>query len=291
MLFRSSGATPFDVIGTYQATKAGTAMTAPGITTTLPNAPVLMAGFTLATSGNVRNHTGWTTTSPGTLTELADTGVVIGATAPSVGIASAVKAAAGATGNGTATVSNAGVNTSAILVALAPVVNAPPLTLAQAAAQSDPTNVASVAFTLSAAGTRTILASSITAADFTVTNGSVASIGCSGSTCTITVTPAAEGAVTIAPSGSFSVKDQYGIAATTAGGSDRSVTYDLTAPTVSSIVPALTPTNGATASFTVTFSESVTGGSASSFSLTTSGITGESIAGVDRKSTRLNSSH
>ena len=53
-----------------------------------------------------------------------------------------------------------------------------------------------------------------------------------------------------------------------------------TAPTVSSIVPVLTPTNGATASFTVTFSESVTGESASSFSLTTSGITGASVTGV-----------
>ena len=72
-------------------------------------------------------------------------------------------------------------------------------------------------------------------------------------------------------------RDKYG---NLFSGTAVTFTLDKTAPTVSSIVPALTPTNGATASFTVTFGEIVTGGSASSFSLTTSGITGASVTGV-----------
>jgi LPXTG-site transpeptidase (sortase) family protein len=62
----------------------------------------------------------------------------------------------------------------------------------------------------------------------------------------------------------------------------ESHTVDATAPTVSSINRADgDPTNAASVNFTVTFSESVNGGSASNFSLFTSGaISGASISGV-----------
>ena len=59
------------------------------------------------------------------------------------------------------------------------------------------------------------------------------------------------------------------------------ITYvDTTAPTVSSIAPTTTPTNAASMTFLVTFSESVTGVAAGNFSLTTTGVTGTSIGTI-----------
>lgn len=85
--------TPFDTNGVFLAATANT-VTATSITTTTANAGVVM----LAMGGrNDRSFTApWSTTSPGTLTELYDT-----SNQASVGAAWAIKAAAGATGNGT----------------------------------------------------------------------------------------------------------------------------------------------------------------------------------------------
>jgi len=61
-------------------------------------------------------------------------------------------------------------------------------------------------------------------------------------------------------------------------------TIDKTAPTVSSIVRVdADPTKLATIHFTATFSESVTGVSASTFALAATGVTGASITGVNRQ--------
>jgi hypothetical protein len=70
--------------------------------------------------------------------------------------------------------------------------------------------------------------SSVDGTDFdTNGTGTLGLISCSGSptTCTIPVTASAYGAVMIAPSPTFSVADLSGNAQTTAGGTDRSVTY------------------------------------------------------------------
>ena len=133
---------------------------------------------------------------------------------------------------------------------------APTVTLAQAAGQADPTNTSPVNFSLVA--DEALDTTTVTAADFTVTNGTIGPIACSGTptTCTIPVAPTADGAVTIAPSGSFSVADQAGNAQTTVGGTDRSVTYDTSGP----VITASSKLQGTkvTVTFTVTGATSST---------------------------------
>lgn len=101
--------------------------------------------------------------------------------------------------------------------------------------QTDPTTVNSIKFEL--VSNESLDVSTVTSVDFTITNGTFSSVSCSSTYCTITVTASAVGAVTIAPSGSFSVGDTQGNLATTAGGSDRSVTFDNAAPTLTSSTP------------------------------------------------------
>ena len=136
---------------------------------------------------------------------------------------------------------------------------APTLSLNQACSsvQSDPTNTSPVKFYLSA--NETLDSSTVTAADFTVTNGTVASIACDNARCTINVTPTTAGVVTIAVSGSFSVSDSWGNASLTASSTDSSVTYDNVAPTLVSSTPADNSSNIAlNSNIVLTFSESVT---------------------------------
>ncbi|GEM_PF-5200293 len=98
------------------------------------------------------------------------------------------------------------------------------------------TNASPVLFRLSA--DRNILRSSVRASDVQVTNGSVSAISCSGAACTFSVIPGGEGSVTIAPSATFQIRDSAGNASTTAGGTARSITYDLTPPTLTWSAPA-----------------------------------------------------
>lgn len=121
-----------------------------------------------------------------------------------------------------------------ILVRVGPTdTTAPTVSLTQAAGQADPAKVSPVNFSLVA--DEALDKTTVTAADFSITNGTIGTIACSGflaTTCTIPVTPTADGAVMIDPSGSFSVADPSGNAKTSVGGTDRTVTYDGTAPTV-----------------------------------------------------------
>lgn len=101
--------TPFDAgPGTLNTNNAAT-VTANGITTVTNNAAVIMLG---GSGGNL--WSAWTTTSPGALTELYDVQNTI-----SIGGAWAIKATAGATGNGTATLA-ASQRNAGILLALRP---------------------------------------------------------------------------------------------------------------------------------------------------------------------------
>jgi hypothetical protein len=122
------------------------------------------------------------------------------------------------------------------------------VSLDQAPGQVDPSPVAAVEFELTS--DEDLVAGSVTAADFDVTNGSVTGVTGSGDTYTVAVTAAAEGDVSIAPSGTFSVNDIAGNSTTSAGGSDRTVTYDL--PPVVTLEQApgqADPTNNATINF------------------------------------------
>jgi hypothetical protein len=104
--------TPFDVSpGILNPTNVGS-ITATGITTVSANAAIIMLGQV----GDDRSYSAWATTSPGALTELYDITTITGFDS-SVGGAWAIKATAGATGNGTATLSGSNRN-GAILLAL-----------------------------------------------------------------------------------------------------------------------------------------------------------------------------
>jgi hypothetical protein len=117
----TSGATPFDVIPEAILAGSGTNVGATAITTASANAAVIMFG--MAANG-APTWSGWTTTSPGALTELYDSQNSSGA---SVGAAWAAKATAGDTGAGTATLSAAQQN-GGILIALKPTGNPVPAT-------------------------------------------------------------------------------------------------------------------------------------------------------------------
>ena len=152
---------------------------------------------------------------------------------------------------------------------------APALTLEQASGQADPAKAGPITFTLSA--NEALDAATVTASDFTATGGTLGTISCSGASCTIPVTPSAQGTVSIAPSGTFSVTDTAGNATTTAGGTDRTVTYDTVVPTATVTAPA-SPTNATSPTFTVTFSETVSGLAAGDF--TTSGTATGCVIGT-----------
>ena len=110
----TSGATPFDVTpGTISVQASQTGVVAASITTASANAAVIMFGEAAASSPT---FSGWTTTSPGALAELYDNRV---GTTASVGAAWAIKATAGSTGAGAATLNGAERN-GGILIALKP---------------------------------------------------------------------------------------------------------------------------------------------------------------------------
>ena len=130
----------------------------------------------------------------------------------------------------------------------------PLVTLNQAVGQVDPTTSTSIQFTLAA--DEDLNASTVSSSDFSVSNGSVASVTGSGDEYTVTVTAAAEGPVEISPSGTFSVSDIAGNAQTSAGGADRTVTHDL--PPVVSLEQAaaqVDPTNSSAIEFELSSNE------------------------------------
>jgi hypothetical protein len=107
--------TPFDIApGPISVQASQTDVAATALTTASAHAAVIMFGMA---AGTAPTWSGWSTSSPGTLTELYDHQ---GGTKTSVGAAWAVKAVAGDTGAGTATLSSAEWNGS-ILIALKPI--------------------------------------------------------------------------------------------------------------------------------------------------------------------------
>ncbi|HEV7781493.1 MAG TPA: T9SS type A sorting domain-containing protein [Chitinophagaceae bacterium] len=123
-----SGLTPFDVApGTIQVNDASTTVTAAAITTVSPGAAIIMCAMS---AGKTGTHSAWAATSPASLAEVSDAGQGDGDNGASVGSAWALRAAAGATGNGTTTLSDEERN-GGILLALKPVL-APSATLTPA---------------------------------------------------------------------------------------------------------------------------------------------------------------
>jgi len=153
-------------------------------------------------------------------------------------------------------------------------------------AGADPTNAATATFTVTFSEPVTGLDS----ADFSLTTtgsisgASVGSVSGSGASYTVTVTTGSgDGSLRLDlnPSGT-GITDSAGNAISGGFTGGESYTIDKTTPTVVSITRAeADPTNAATATFTVTFSEPVTGLDSTDFSLTTTGsISGASVSSV-----------
>ncbi|GER79729.1 MAG: Ig-like domain-containing protein [Anaerolineales bacterium] len=161
----------------------------------------------------------------------------------------------------------------------------PPVVMSITRANTNPTNAASVNFTV----TFSEAVTGVDAGDFDltttgVTGASVASVSSSGAAYTVTVnTGTGNGTIRLDVSASSDIKD---LANNALSGlpyaSGEEYTIDKTAPTVTSILRAdANPTNAASVNFTVTFSEAVTGVDAGDFALTATGsISGASITSV-----------
>jgi len=118
---------PFDVAaGTIQTSGNNTSTISDGtITTVTANAAVILCGMS---AGSNRSISGWTTTSPGALTEISDIGIGNTGDGARAGAAWAIKNIAGATGTGSATLSDDERN-GGYLLALRPAVVVDPVPL------------------------------------------------------------------------------------------------------------------------------------------------------------------
>ncbi len=112
-----SGSIPFDVTpGTITVGGSGaTTATATATTTVSSNAAVIML---TEAAGNYPSWSGWTTTSPGALSEILDSQYSVGSQV-SIGAAWALKSIAGSTGTGSVSLST-GERNGGILIALKP---------------------------------------------------------------------------------------------------------------------------------------------------------------------------
>ncbi|MCZ2289396.1 MAG: Ig-like domain-containing protein, partial [Anaerolineales bacterium] len=151
-------------------------------------------------------------------------------------------------------------------------------------ADANPTNALSVDFSV----TFSEDVVNVDAGDFDLTTtgvpgASVYGISGSGNAYTVTVDAVlGSGTIRLDVSASSDIKDSSGNDLDGLPYEDGEVyTVDKTAPTVTSILRAdANPTNAASVNFTVTFSEAVTGVDAGDFDLTTTGVTGASVASV-----------
>ena len=163
---------------------------------------------------------------------------------------------------------------------------APSVTINQAAGQGDPTSASPINFTVTFNETVTgFAAGDISFAGSTVGGTLTATVTGTGPTYNVAVSGmTGSGSVVVSvPAGAAT--DAAGNASLASTSTDNSVTFgtvDTTAPTVQSINRVgTTPTNAASVSWTVVFSESVTGVDASDFALATTGaVTGAAITGV-----------
>ncbi|MFL5896509.1 MAG: beta strand repeat-containing protein [Thermoleophilaceae bacterium] len=157
---------------------------------------------------------------------------------------------------------------------------------------TSPTNASSVQFAVTFSESVTGVDSADFATTGTVTGASVTGVTGSGTTYTVTAdTGSGDGTVGLNLVDDDSIQDtatnKLGGTGTANGNfTGQTYTIDKTAPTVSSINrAAATPTNATSVSFTVTFSESVTGVGTADFALATTGVSGASITGVSGSGT------
>ena len=159
---------------------------------------------------------------------------------------------------------------------------APSVTINQAAGQTDPTSASPINFTVTFSET----VANFATGDVTLSGtagATTATVTGSGTTYNVAVSGMTAAGTVVVSVPAAAATDAAGNASLASTSTDNTVTYTLidTAPTVQSINRVgATPTNAASVSWTVLFSESVTGVDASDFALATTGVTGATIASV-----------
>jgi hypothetical protein len=159
----------------------------------------------------------------------------------------------------------------------------PTVTIDQAAGQADPTNAASVAFTVVFSKPVTgFTASDVSFAGSTVGGTLAAAVTGSGTTYNVTVTGMAGEGTVVASIPAGAATDSAGHPSAASTSTDNSITYDNQATTavVTQAAGQADPTAGAPVRFTVTFSEPVTGFTASDVGLAGSTAGGTLVAAV-----------
>ena len=162
---------------------------------------------------------------------------------------------------------------------------APSVTINQAAGQADPTSASPINFTVTFSETVTgFTAGDISFAGSTAGGTLTAAVTGTGPTYNVAVSgmTGTGNVVVSVPAGAAT--DAAGNASLASTSTDNTVAFtiiDTIAPAVQSINRVgTTPTNAASMSWTVLFSESVTGVDASDFALATTGVTGATITSV-----------
>lgn len=109
---------PFNATGSFvSAGTGGSAITLSAINTTATNTLLLQLSMSWRTNRAARTYSSWTTTSPGTLTEIYDFSSI---TSVSLGAAALLKVTTGTTGTGTITLSGDNTYRGGIMLALNP---------------------------------------------------------------------------------------------------------------------------------------------------------------------------
>ena len=160
----------------------------------------------------------------------------------------------------------------------------PSVTINQAAGQADPTSASPINFTVTFSETVTGFATGDVTLSGTA-GATTATVTGSGTTYNVAVSGMTGSGTVVVSVPAGAATDAAGNASLASTSTDNSVTFgtvDTTAPTVQSINRVgPTPTNAASVSWTVLFSESVTGVDTSDFALVTTGaVTGAAITGV-----------
>jgi Ca2+-binding RTX toxin-like protein len=161
----------------------------------------------------------------------------------------------------------------------------PAVTIDQAAGQIDPTNTSPITFTVTFS--EPIVVGSFTAADVTLSGTAGATTASVSSTpdplvYTVAVTGMTNDGTVIAGIPAGAAQDLSGNPNAASSSSDNTVTYDITAPTVtvSQAAGQADPTNVSPINFTVTFSEPIVVGSFTAADVTLSGTAGATTAAI-----------
>lgn len=265
---------PWDVTGGGVKAAASTAATVTGVTTTVPDTLIVQAvardndstaaAFSAQANANLAG-----------IAERSDAGTTSG-NGGGFAVWDGIKATAGATGNTTATVTSS-IN-AFLTIALKP---QPPSVVSINRAGADPTNAASVSWTVTFSASVT----GVSGSNFTLVNSglggtpAITSVTGSGNTRTVTAsTGTGSGTLGLNMTNTTGVSP----ALTNLPFTGQVYTMDGTAPVVSSLARVdPTPTALASVSWTVTFSESVTGVNAADFALVQAGgVSGALITSV-----------